>query len=139
MEPRDLEEDKVFSLENEPNALAITSNKPANQPKSSHKKIIIMVVAVIVIIGASVGGYFLYQNYAEQQARQQAAQEAKLKAEKEAAFQRQGTVREIEESFQVEFKQEADEDSRLIFSAGDNIQREATAAGFVGENNATGL
>lgn len=114
-----------------------SSQNDAKPPRRHIKMIILVVVGLVLLLGA--GGGFLWYQQQQQQARQQAALQAKAKADKEAAYQRLGTVQEIEELFETELKQEADENSRFIFNAGDSLQRESTAAGNAGANNATNL
>lgn len=118
----------------------IISSAPPVKSKMTKKKrtIILSVGGVIVVLLLGLGTFGYIQHHA-QVLQQQAALAAKKKAEAAAAYQRQGTIQEIEESFQPEFKLSSDQDTRLIFNENDALQNEAKAAGFAGANNATNL
>lgn len=118
----------------------IISSAPAAKSKmTKKKKITIFSIGGVIVVLALVLGTLGYIQHQSQVAKEQAALAAKKKAEAAAAYQRQGTIQEIEESFQPEFKLSTDQDTRLIFSENDALQNEAKAAGFAGANNATNL
>ncbi len=115
----------------------ISSGQPPRRPRFHKKTTIAAVILILVIVGAG-GGYAWYQGQ-QDFLRDQKLRQAQAEADRKAALERQGTVEEIEAGFKADSAKETDEDSHLIFTAGDSLQREATSASAVGENNATSL
>ena len=111
------------------------------QPRKSRKKLFVILGIILALLVVTGTGLSIW---AIQNRNNQLAQEAKLDAEKKAkaraeAKAREGTVSDLNFSFEGELKQVQETNDRSIYNLSDRLKQEVDGAATVGTGNENGL